>query len=198
MQLVAETTVDASKGAPMLEPPAAVRLDNPIGRKEAKSRGIDATLSRLLIDGERNVLAELVYRCCPRSKKVFIHAVGQLTSLEKVVPAFKGSNIEVFAAPGFLSANDKDQVDLVFARWSAEILVAFFADQETANQIVESLQGLHPKWWKLTQEGYEAPYLKQLRLADPFFFFSPTRSSLEVIGTGNRILECFDHVRRPS
>jgi hypothetical protein len=173
----------------------SIHLDSPLGRKEAKTRGIVATFSRLLIEGERNVLAELIHGCCPRNKAVFIHAIGQFTSLDKLASVFKELNIEVFTDHGFVSAKDKEQINLVFSRWNAEILTVFFADQTTASLIIGSLPRLHTKWWRFSQEGYEAPYLKQVQLADPFFFFSPTRSSLEVIGSENQILECFNRVR---
>ena len=179
----------------MLDLPVSIHLDSPLGRKEAKSRGIDTSLSRLLIDGEREVLVELIHRCCPRNKAIFIHAIGQFASLEKLLSVFKESNVEVFTDHDFLSVRNKEQINLVFVKWNAEILVVFFADQATASLIIGSLPKLHPKWWKFSQEGHEAPYLKQLQLADPFFFFSPTRSSLEVIGSEDVILKCFDHLR---
>lgn len=180
----------------MLELPLAIHLDCPLGRKEAKLRGIDATLSRLLIEGEHNEIAGLINSCCPRNKAVFIHAIGQFTPLEKLASVFKESNIEVFTDHSFLSAREKEQIDLVFSRWSAEILAVFFADQTTASLIIGSLPTFYPKWWRFSQEGYEAPYLQQLQLADPFLFFSPTRSSLEIIGSENQVVECFDCMRR--
>lgn len=189
-------TLDASENIGRMPGlPVSIHLDSPLGRKEAKTRGIDRSLSRLLIDGERDVLGELIHRCCPRNKAIFIHAIGQFSSLEKLLSVFKGSDIEVFTDHDFLGVRNKEQINLVFSQWSAEILVVFFADQATASLIIESLLKFHPKLWEFSHEGYEAAYLKQLQLADPFIFFSPTRSSLEVIGSEDVILKCFDHVR---
>ncbi|MHB8744651.1 MAG: hypothetical protein ACYC9L_16235 [Sulfuricaulis sp.] len=189
------TQTASEKQGPMLVRQVSIRLDSPLGREEAKSRGIAASLSRLVICGEREVLAELIDRCCPHNKTIFIHAIGQFVSPDNLFSALDESNMEIVTDHDFLSVKGKQQIDYAFSHWKAEILAGFFADQATANLIRGSLQKLHQKWWKFSHESYEAPYLKQLQRADPYFFFSSTRSALEVIGSEYRILECFDRVR---
>lgn len=179
----------------MFELSTSIRLDCPLGKKEAESRGIDHSLSRLLIGGECEVLVDLIHSCCPSNKATNIQAIGEFTLLERLLPEFNKSNIEVDSDNGFLSVITKDQINLVFSQWNAELLVVFFADMATASLIIDSLSSLQPKWWEFSREGYEAPYLKKLELVDPFFFFSHTRSSLEILGSKEVILKCFDNVR---
>lgn len=187
--------VDVNEGVSMLGLATSIHLDCPIARKEAKIRGIGTELSRLLIKGAQPVIAQLLYDCCPRDKAVFIHAIGEFTPLEKLATVFKELNIEIFPDNNFLRATNKEQINLVLSQWNAEILTIFLTDQATATRIINSLPNLYPKWWKFSREAYEAPYLKQLQLTDPFFFFSSTRSSLEILGSDNQVIECFNHAR---
>ncbi len=174
----------------------SVHLDIPLSPKEAKKRGICQKVSRLLIEADSEIFARIILNSCPKNKTVFINAVGSFLSTDKLSAALAGKGIEIIQDIEFVSAKNKESINNVFSRWKAEVLVAFIADRNIAKNIFASLNRLQPKWWKYTNEGYESPYLRQLKLADPFFFYSPTLSVLEVFGNKTSVMDCFRHTEK--
>ncbi len=184
-------TVNASKTNSSTGLTVSLHLDAPLNREEARSRGIDPGCSRFLIEGHRDLLANVLYQLCPENKTVFISAVGSFVPMDKLGSILKEKNISIFSEYGLVGAKGDEEIIHVLSNWDAEILVVFMSDLATATTIVQSLPKHGVKWWKFSNEGYEAPFLKQLSLADPFFFFSPTLSSLEILGSERQILNSF-------
>jgi hypothetical protein len=168
-----------------------IRLDVPLGRKEARTRGIDETVSRLVVQGRLQFLCEFIVRCNQGGESAFVHAVGPFVSLDKLASPDHGNQVQIHAEFECVSVKSAAELEWVLSRWDSEILVIFFATPPTARSIVTSLSKLEPKWWQWSEEGYEAPYLKQLKQSNPFFFFAPTRSALEVMGTKSTVARCF-------
>jgi hypothetical protein len=179
-----------------MKTPIEIRLDCPIDAPEAKSRGIRASLARLLVQGGRHDLGALLARWCPSGKHIFVQAVGSFLTPRTLTQRLSIDGVRFVIQNELLELRtDASLVSKVLSEWEAEILVFFFAENAAAASIAKSLSALEPKWWKLTKSGFEAPYLSQLGTVDPFAFFSPTRSSLEVIGTTAPVLELFDRIR---
>jgi len=168
-----------------------IRLDVPLAKKEAKVRGLDGALSRLVLQADRGLVSDFVFRCKPGKATVFVHAVGPFVSLDKVVSSSSVSGVQRYGDLDCVGVASVQSLESVLSVWDSEILVIFFSTETTARDIVTSLTKLEPKWWQLSEEGYEAPYLKQLQRSDPFFFFAPTRSALEVIGSKKAVTQCF-------
>jgi hypothetical protein len=172
-----------------------IRYDNPLGKEEARTRGIDPQLSRLVLRGEIATLADAVFRCGPKDHEIFIHSCGEFTSIKKLDLTFKNSHIDVIENLDLVRVDTREQAAIVFAHWSAEHLVIFFSDRETAIAIIEDLPRFDKKWWQWSSDGYETPYLKQLNRADPIIFYSESRSSLEILGSEDAVLKCLCRCR---
>jgi hypothetical protein len=175
----------------------AIRLDSPIDQAEGKSRGIPGSLSRLVISGERAILAALLAGSCPGEKGIFVQPIGPFLSPHTVAQRLTSEGAHFVLGNELLRVRpEKVLIDNVLSGWEAEALAIFFAEESGALSIANATRKAHPKWWTLTNESYEAPYLSHLGGGtDPFFFYSSTRSSLEVIGSSRGILEEFDCVR---
>lgn len=176
--------------------PISIRLDCPIDVTEAKSRGISESLARLVVKGSNDYLGTLLARWCPSGKQMFVQAVGSFLPPRSLTQRLSIDGTRVVIENELMEVRaEKNVASRVLSEWEAEILVFFFAEDEAAVSIVKSLSAREPKWWKLSKNGYEEPYLSQLATTDPFAFFSSTRSSLEVMGTSAQVLEHFDRVR---
>ena len=178
-------------------------LEIPVSEREAKERGINPGLARLVFasddrgDGDAHSLWRAIELCRPSSASGFVHPIGGFTSIESLAKKLEQQHERFSFFPQLQMASissGQDGTELLRA-WHAEQLVIFFGSESSARKVIGSLPSLTEKWWHLTNEGPEAAYLKQLDECDPFFFFSETRSSVEVLGSRRQVLACFDKIR---
>lgn len=180
-----------------------VFLEIPLNKREARERGLGLRIARLVLtasdegQNRRERAWQVVQQCRPTEKSTFIHPIGAFKSIDAVSEQLKRRNLQLQVLPELSLVQvppNQDAAELL-KLWEAEMLVIFFAANVVAETVVRSLPSLTEKWWHLTNEGPEAAYLKQLDKCDPFFFFSLTRSSVEILGSKSRVLACFDQVR---
>ena len=174
----------------------SVRLDIPIPHEEARARGLPALLGRLVLEGEVTDLAIATVDVLTPGQPIAVHPLAPADAWKAGARLIEDVSTDVDHQAKICWVTEYGQLGALFSRWEVETLVLFSGSHEAAIRIVTSLQALRPKWWRRSEEGDEASFVKQLDLADPFVFFSPTLRAIEMIGRPETVLRCFDIERR--
>jgi len=165
------------------------RLEIPyFSTSEAKSRGIDPELSRLILQYEGGLsdslaeIAKFVWNLFCAEGDVGISAIGEFVRLDSILKEGPGKKLVSKSGSELAIASDESSIRFLLENWKAEQLVMFSLRK---NALLESdpRDGHAHKWWQFSNRGEEAEYLQQLDQFDPFVFFSETRVALEVVGS---------------
>lgn len=176
-----------------------LRFDLPIDEDEARRRGIDPSCALMLVrPANRSIairaIAALVYACCPNEQGLFVCAINSFGTFGDAQLAAEA--VTVIPELDAVATSSAEALAAVLSRWNAEAHVLFFGDRSTLNAVQAAARAEVPPWWRLPQGGHEARYLKSLEAADPFFFFAESHGSVEIVGTRQAVLRCFDAIPR--
>ena len=173
------------------------RLEIPFfSKREARLRGIDPYLARLVLAFHQQQythrsIASYLWACCKKGDAAYVMAINEFVTLSKVIEQLDSPGIHLSARDGLAKAADESGLEMLLKNWEAEQLVIVFSTAEIQDVQIPA----ESKWWKWSPEGNEARYVSGLSQFDPVVFFSDSLSSLELIGSSQAILSCFDTAR---
>lgn len=176
----------------------------PFDKHDAKRRGIDPKLSRIIFRAyckgisNTNLLSKFVFnKSADLSEVVWVVSIGEFVSFKDLSSILINTKkVDILSELNIVKVSCVEALDKVLNYWDAEVLVMLKGDEDLVIKIVSSVPKLESSWWKFTKGSYEQPYLKQLELCDPIFFYSKTHGSIELIGTTERILKYLGYVSR--
>lgn len=177
-----------------------LKIELPIDSMDAKSRSIDLKLCRLFIgydDTNENKylsLGKIIENFCGNGKSIFISSYGEYYSLEKIRPRLDEEEIQILSKFNVIKCSNVSGVEKVLKYWSAEELVIFCQEDEIGYKVYKTLSKLEKKWWQVSNESYEGPFLRQIENCDPLICYSQTHDNLEIFGTYDTILKGFENL----
>jgi len=177
-----------------------LQLELPVTSRDAHRQQLPPCICRLLIGLHEESatiarLAGIIGMLRPSNMATYVTSAGEFVSLSKILQQEGNEQIRALPNCNLIAVVGDVSLARILSSWRAEALIVFFGSDENAIQIVSTLASREPPWWKPTRSSYEAPFIQQLELADPFCFFSESHSSLEILGTKSAVLRCFDSVR---
>ena len=170
-------------------------VDIPLPVKEARARGLDASISRIIsADIESSLpfskdIADCLFSHSRTNMvgSIYVTSYGEFMSLKKLSCQFE--NYEYYVNESLNSVRVTNLVSLnkILSTWDAEILIVVYGKPEYCEKILKAVNQDKPAWWKYSNEGYESVFLRYLDLCDSFCFYSPSRGSLEIMGNIEKI-----------
>ncbi len=173
-----------------------LQVELPINEKDAKRRGIDSRLSRLLIsqlDKEITFLEveNMLNAWKPEGKSIVVKAINEIKSLVD-----KSLYLEGLKNPDQIVVLKDDGLAKILSEWEAEAHAVFFAYDSDIKTIVTEMAETEPKPRAFSRPGYELPFLRLAHRIDTIIFLESSRMSLEVFGEKEPLLALFDIIRK--
>ena len=174
-------------------------LEIPIDGKDAKRRGINESLCRLLLhldermDHYHSFAAKLIYLNKPVNKEICIVPYG-------IFKEFRELNIQkgdysYNSQLNYCVVRDNELLVPILKGWEAEELIFFYSSEKLCTDLLDKIKSSEPKFFKLSKGGYELPFLKQIDVCELFLFYSISRSSFEIIGNKVNVMGVFERIQ---
>lgn len=174
-------------------------LEVPINRKDAKRRGIDESLCRLLlyldegIDDYHLFAAKLIELNKPTNDEICIVPYGAFKELSEL--NIQEEDYSYDSQLHYCIVRNIESLSTILKEWEAEGLVFFYCNEKICADLIDKIRSSEPKILELSKSGYEIPFLKQVDICELFLFYSMSRSAFELIGNKISIMNFFEKIK---